>query len=82
MDVEHEVHGRGWVWGSGRGVVTVRFETAETGPGRVLSFAVADPELAPFRPAGGVSHRHPGPDAGVGPAESMSFREPHWLARR
>ncbi len=50
MDVVHEEHGRGWVWGSGRGVVTVRFETAETGPGRVLSFAVADPELAPFRP--------------------------------
>ena len=39
MDVVHEEHGRGWVWGSGRGVVTVRFETAETGPGRVLSFA-------------------------------------------
>ena len=50
MDVEHEAHGRGWVWGSGRGVVTVRFETAETGPGRVLSFAVTDPALAPFRP--------------------------------
>ena len=50
MDVVHEIHGRGWVWGSGRGVVTVRFETAETGPGRVLSFGVSDPELAPFRP--------------------------------
>jgi DNA polymerase-4 len=50
MDVEHEAHGRGWVWGSGRGVVTVRFETAETGPGRVLSFAVTDPALTPFRP--------------------------------
>ena len=48
MDVEHDEHGRGWVWGSGRGVVTVRFETAETGPGRVLSFPVADPHLAPF----------------------------------
>ena len=33
MDVEHAVMGRGWVWGSGRGVVTVRFETAETEPG-------------------------------------------------
>jgi DNA polymerase-4 len=50
MDVVHEAHGRGWVWGSGRGVVTVRFETAETGPGRVLSFPVADPALTPFRP--------------------------------
>jgi DNA polymerase-4 len=50
MDVEHAAHGRGWVWGSGRGVVTVRFETAETGPGRVLSFSTVDPALAPVRP--------------------------------
>ena len=28
MDVVHDEMGRGWVWGSGRGVVTVRFETA------------------------------------------------------
>jgi len=53
MDVVHEAHGRGWVWGSGRGVVTVRFETAETGPGRVLSFGIADQALAPFRPPEG-----------------------------
>ena len=38
MDVEHASMGRGWVWGSGRGVVTVRFETAETPPGPVRSF--------------------------------------------
>ena len=44
MDVVHAEHGRGWVWGSGRGVVTVRFETAETGPGRVLSLAADDPD--------------------------------------
>jgi len=50
MDVEHTEHGRGWVWGAGRGVVTVRFETAETGPGRVLSLAVDDPDLSAFRP--------------------------------
>ncbi len=50
MDVVHDEHGRGWVWGSGRGVVTVRFETAETGPGRVFSFAGDDPALAPFTP--------------------------------
>jgi DNA polymerase-4 len=31
-------------------VVTVRFETAETGPGRVLSFDVADPALTPVQP--------------------------------
>ena len=50
MDVEHVAHGRGWVWGAGRGVVTVRFETAETGPGRVLSLPADDPGLSPFRP--------------------------------
>ena len=35
MDVEHTEHGPGWVWGSGLGRVTVRFETAETGPGPI-----------------------------------------------
>ncbi len=50
MDVEHAVMGRGWVWGSGRGVVTVRFETAETGPGPVRSYPVDDPDLKPWRP--------------------------------
>lgn len=50
MDVEHPQYGRGWVWGSGRSVVTVRFETAETGPGPVRSFAVDDPDLRPVVP--------------------------------
>src|SRR4051812_38389883 len=50
MDVEHDTHGRGWVWGAGRGVVTVRFETAETPPGRVLSLAAEDPALRPVSP--------------------------------
>jgi DNA polymerase-4 len=50
MDVEHDTHGRGWVWGSGRGVVTVRFETADTPPGRVLSLAADDPGLRPVSP--------------------------------
>jgi DNA polymerase-4 len=31
-------------------VVTVRFETAKTGPGRVLSFSATDPALAPCTP--------------------------------
>ncbi|AQP44985.1 DNA polymerase IV [Tessaracoccus flavus] len=48
-DVEHDVHGRGWVWGSGLGRVTVRFETRDTGPGPIRTFAVDDPAL---RPAG------------------------------
>ncbi|MGN6780083.1 MAG: DinB/UmuC family translesion DNA polymerase, partial [Marmoricola sp.] len=49
MDVVHDEHGRGWVWGSGRGVVTVRFETAASGPGPVRSFPVDAPELRPWR---------------------------------
>ncbi|MFT4297279.1 MAG: DNA polymerase IV [Micropruina sp.] len=48
-DVVHDDHGPGWVWGSGLGRVTVRFETAHTGPGPVRTFAVDDPAL---RPAG------------------------------
>lgn len=51
QDVVHDDLGRGWVWGSGRGVVTVRFETAESkAPGPVRSFAVDDPQLHPWRP--------------------------------
>ncbi|MEA5117330.1 MAG: DNA polymerase IV [Propionicimonas sp.] len=44
-DVVHDEFGPGWVWGSGRGVVTVRFETAGSGPGPVRSFRVDDPGL-------------------------------------
>jgi DNA polymerase IV len=47
MDVVHLEHGPGWVWGSGVGRVTVRFETAETGPGPVRTFSASDPALAP-----------------------------------
>ncbi len=50
MDVEHDELGRGWVWGSGRGVVTVRFETADTEPGPVRSFPVDDPALHVWEP--------------------------------
>lgn len=45
VDVVHAEHGRGWVWGSGKGVVTVRFETADTPPGPVRSFPADDPAL-------------------------------------
>jgi DNA polymerase-4 len=48
MDVTHATHGPGWVWGAGLGRVTVRFETAETGPGPVRTFADDDPDLAPL----------------------------------
>jgi DNA polymerase IV len=44
-DVHHDRHGPGWVWGSGLGRVTVRFETRETPPGPVRTFGVDDPEL-------------------------------------
>lgn len=44
-DVEHEEHGAGWVWGAGHGIVTVRFETATSGPGPVRSFVANDPAL-------------------------------------
>jgi DNA polymerase-4 len=50
MDVVHAEMGRGWVWGSGRGVVTVRFETAETPAGPVRSYPVDDPDLSAWQP--------------------------------
>jgi DNA polymerase-4 len=50
MDVQHTAYGPGWVWGSGVGRVTVRFETADTGPGPVRTFRADDPELAPRHP--------------------------------
>lgn len=51
MDVVHETEGRGWVWGSGRGVVTVRFETATSPAGPVRSYAVDDPALSLWQAA-------------------------------
>jgi DNA polymerase-4 len=50
QDVVHPEHGRGWVWGSGRGVVTVRFETAESPAGPVRSFPADDPDLSRWTP--------------------------------
>ncbi|HEX3613031.1 MAG TPA: DNA polymerase IV [Sporichthyaceae bacterium] len=50
QDVHHRRLGAGWVWGSGLGRVTVRFETREsTEPGPVRTFAVDDPELGVTR---------------------------------
>lgn len=45
QDVRHDAHGRGWVWGSGLGRVTVRFEGPGTPPGPVRTFAGDDPYL-------------------------------------
>ena len=50
QDVRHEEHGPGWVWGSGRGRVTVRFEGPRTAPGPVSTFRADDPALAPADP--------------------------------
>ena len=44
-DVEHARYGRGWVWGSGQDVVTIRFETRLTGVGPVRSVPADDPDL-------------------------------------
>ncbi|GAA4600380.1 DNA polymerase IV [Actinoplanes octamycinicus] len=50
QDVRHDEHGVGWVWGSGLGLVTVRFEGPLTGPGPVRTFPVGDPRLHPTDP--------------------------------
>uniref|UniRef100_A0AAU3H0X1 DNA polymerase IV n=1 Tax=Streptomyces sp. NBC_01401 TaxID=2903854 RepID=A0AAU3H0X1_9ACTN len=49
-DVRHEVHGHGWVQGSGVGRVTVRFEEPWSPPGRVRTFRIDDPQLRPAEP--------------------------------
>jgi DNA polymerase-4 len=49
-DVEHDVHGRGWVWGSGLGRVTVRFETWDSTPGPIRTFPTDDAALHPAAP--------------------------------
>lgn len=41
----HDTLGGGWVWGTGLGRVTVRFETRHTGPGPVRTFLEDDPAL-------------------------------------
>ncbi|MGK5683598.1 DNA polymerase IV [Actinoplanes sp. URMC 104] len=50
QDVRHDDHGPGWVWGSGRGRVTVRFEGPATPPGPVRTFDAEDPALHPTDP--------------------------------
>jgi len=45
MDVTHAELGDGWVWGSGLGRVTVRFETRHSPPGPVHTFRADDPAL-------------------------------------
>ncbi|MDR1808422.1 MAG: DNA polymerase IV [Propionibacteriaceae bacterium] len=63
-DVAHDEFGPGWVWGSGLGKVTVRFETRDTPPGPIKTFEIDDPKLrlreaeeaeVPEAAAGGLS---------------------------
>lgn len=49
-DVGHPQFGHGWVQGAGHGVVTVRFETRGTGPGRAHTFALDTAELTRANP--------------------------------
>lgn len=49
-DVAHPVLGHGWVQGAGHGVVTARFETRGTGPGRARTFPVDTPEITAADP--------------------------------
>ena len=44
-DIHHDDHGPGWVWGSGLGRVTVRFESRYTPPGPIHTFPIDDPKL-------------------------------------
>ncbi|UQU61750.1 DNA polymerase IV [Couchioplanes caeruleus] len=50
QDVRHDAYGPGWVWGSGLGRVSVRFEGPTTAPGPVRTFATDDPALHPADP--------------------------------
>jgi DNA polymerase-4 len=50
QDVHHDGYGPGWVWGSGRGRVTIRFEGPATAPGPVRTFSVEDPRPHPAEP--------------------------------
>jgi DNA polymerase IV len=64
-DVVHESLGAGWVWGSGRGVVTVRFETRDSPAGPVRSFPVDDPALSLNPPIVGPTPPEPTPDVTI-----------------
>lgn len=54
-EVEHAELGRGWVWGSGLGRVTVRFETRYTGVGPVRTLSEDDVVRADLLPLAGAA---------------------------
>lgn len=70
-DVRHVLYGPGWVQGSGVGRVTVRFETPQSPPGRVRTFAVDDRDLELSEPVPLVLEQVPlavdPPEPGEGP---------------
>ena len=67
QDVRHDEHGPGWVWGSGRGRVTVRFEGPLTGPGPVRTFAADEPALHPGEPPAWEGDGIPSEEGGAPP---------------
>lgn len=50
QDVYHPEFGHGWVQGTGHGIISVRFETRATGPGKTKTFQAEDPDLQPADP--------------------------------
>ncbi|MEV6027515.1 DNA polymerase IV [Streptomyces sp. NPDC052036] len=72
QDVRHADHGHGWVQGSGLGRVTIRFETPDSGPGRVRTFRTDDPLLEPADPLPLVPRRPEAGEAGPEAAEESS----------
>jgi DNA polymerase-4 len=67
QDVRHATLGPGWVWGAGLGRVTVRFETRDTPPGPVRTFAADDPALEPAPPLLSDDEGEPPPRPAAGP---------------
>lgn len=59
QDIRHRDHGHGWVQGTGAGVVSIRFETRATGPGRTRTFTVDDPALSPADPLDSLAWTQP-----------------------
>jgi DNA polymerase-4 len=75
-DVEHRDHGRGWVWGAGLGRVTVRFESWQTGPGPVRTFAEQDPSLSRADPLPYLSSEGSYPSDADAPAGRLAETSP------
>ncbi|MET9502726.1 DNA polymerase IV [Streptomyces sp. NPDC006622] len=75
LDVRHAELGHGWVQGSGLGRVTVRFETPDSGVGRVRTFRIDDPDLEPADPLPLV-RRGPDRPSAVGGAGEVPVARP------